>query len=476
MNKRRLTILYFVFDFLASFFTWIIFFIYRKWHVDHALFDHFSQSVFNDCKFYIGLAIYPSIWFFLHVLTGDYQNIFRKSRLKEFETTIAFTLLGSICFFFAIILDDVVLSYDDYLLYFAILFCSQFILTYIPRVLITTYIVTGFHSGKWGYNTLIIGSDTVALNTYRAVIKQNPHCKKYILGYLAVPEEVNHAFVDELRFLGDIDQLDSLIREKHIEELIIAIQNGKRKFIESIITLVRDNNDYNITLKIIPQNNDFVMGTIKTSAIFYEPLITISPEYLSLWQRFIKRSFDIFLSLLAMIVLSPVYLAIAIGVKCSSKGAIFYIQERVGYRGKPFYIIKFRSMIENAETDGIPQLSSQNDSRITRFGKFLRKTRMDELPQFFNVLVGDMSLVGPRPERKYYIEQITKIAPHYKLLLGVKPGITSWGQVKFGYAENVNEMIERLRWDILYIENMSIHMDVKILIYTILIVLKRNGK
>jgi lipopolysaccharide/colanic/teichoic acid biosynthesis glycosyltransferase len=133
-------------------------------------------------------------------------------------------------------------------------------------------------------------------------------------------------------------------------------------------------------------------------------------------------------------------------------------------------------MIENAESDGVPQLSSRDDSRITRFGKFLRKTRMDELPQFYNVLIGDMSLVGPRPERKYYIDQITKIAPHYKLLLGIKPGITSWGQVKFGYAENVEEMIERLKWDILYIENMSIHMDIKILIYTVLIVLKRDGK
>jgi exopolysaccharide biosynthesis polyprenyl glycosylphosphotransferase len=476
MNKRRLTVLYFIFDLLAALFTWIIFFTYRKWHVDATLFDHFSQSIFHDYKFYVGLVIYPAIWLFLHVLSGTYQNISRKSRLKEFELTIALTLFGSICFFFSIILDDVILTYGDYLLYFAILFGCQYLFTYIPRVLITTYIVTGFHSGKWGYNTLIIGSDMVALNTYQAVIKQNPNQKKYILGYLTVPEETDHSLMAELPFLGEISELDTLIREKNIEELIIAIQNGKRKFIESIITLVRDNNGYDITLKIIPQNSDFVMGTLKFSAIFYEPLITISPEYMSTWQRFIKRCFDIFFSLLALILLSPVYLAFAIGVKSSSKGSVFYIQERIGFRGKPFHIIKFRSMIENAETDGIPQLSSQNDSRITRFGKFLRKTRMDELPQFYNVLIGDMSLVGPRPERKYYIEQITKIAPHYKLLLGVKPGITSWGQVKFGYAENVEEMVKRLKWDILYIENMSIHMDIKILIYTILIVLKRDGK
>ena len=162
-------------------------------------------------------------------------------------------------------------------------------------------------------------------------------------------------------------------------------------------------------------------------------------------------------------------------MKRSSPGPIFYRQERIGYLGKPFNIIKFRSMCENAEADG-PMLSSQNDSRITPFGKFMRQYRLDETPQFFNVLRGDMALVGPRPERQFYIDQIMERAPYYQLLLGIKPGITSWGQVRFGYAENVDEMLERLRWDLLYIENMSLLMDIKILIYTVLIILKREGK
>ena len=165
----------------------------------------------------------------------------------------------------------------------------------------------------------------------------------------------------------------------------------------------------------------------------------------------------------------------AIAIKLESPGPIIFKQERIGYLGKPFNIIKFRSMYTDAEKDG-PMLSSEDDPRITRFGRFMRRSRLDEVPQFFNVLKGDMSLVGPRPERQYYIDKIVEKAPYYKLLLGIKPGITSWGQVKFGYAENVDEMVERMRFDLLYLENMSIQMDIKILIYTILIVLKKEGK
>jgi lipopolysaccharide/colanic/teichoic acid biosynthesis glycosyltransferase len=184
---------------------------------------------------------------------------------------------------------------------------------------------------------------------------------------------------------------------------------------------------------------------------------------------------DITFSIFAMIGLLPFYIFCAIGVKLSSKGPVFYLQERIGLYGKPFQIFKFRSMVVNAET-GTPQLSSKSDSRITKFGQFMRKVRLDETPQFANVLLGEMSLVGPRPERQYYIDQIVKVAPHYKLLLTVKPGMTSWGQVKFGYAENVDEMVERLKWDILYLDNMSLQTDIKILIYTALIVIKGSGK
>ena len=193
------------------------------------------------------------------------------------------------------------------------------------------------------------------------------------------------------------------------------------------------------------------------------------------WQYSLKRIFDIIISLVAMIILSPVYLVTAIIVKATSPGPVFYAQERIGYLGRPFKMHKFRSMYVDAEQAG-PALSKDNDPRITPFGRFMRKVRLDEIPQFYNVLRGTMSLVGPRPERQFYIDQIVKRAPEYLLLQRIKPGITSWGQVRYGYASNVDEMVERLRYDLLYLDNMSLTTDLKILLYTVIIIIQGRGK
>jgi len=211
------------------------------------------------------------------------------------------------------------------------------------------------------------------------------------------------------------------------------------------------------------------------SSLFGEPLIQLSHDLLPLWEANIKRGFDVVVSIFALIILSPLYIFLILGVRSSSKGPIFYAQERIGRFGMPFMIYKFRSMYVDSELNG-PALSRKNDSRITNFGLFMRKSRLDELPQFYNVLIGDMSLVGPRPERQFFIDQIVERAPQFVHLHKVRPGITSWGQVKFGYAENVDEMIERLRYDIVYIENMSLYTDIKILIYTVKIIFRLEGK
>jgi exopolysaccharide biosynthesis polyprenyl glycosylphosphotransferase len=210
------------------------------------------------------------------------------------------------------------------------------------------------------------------------------------------------------------------------------------------------------------------------SAILGVPLLQIRHNLMPVWQLHTKRFIDVFISCLALLLLSPLYLFLAIGVKLSSSGPVIYSHERIGKNGKPFTIYKFRSMQKNAEKNG-PELSNKSDNRVTNFGKFMRKTRLDELPQFFNVLKGDMSIVGPRPERKYFIDQIVKVAPHYVHLLSVRPGITSWGQVKYGYAENINQMVDRLKYDILYIENMSLYVDFKIMIYTVKIIFQGKG-
>jgi exopolysaccharide biosynthesis polyprenyl glycosylphosphotransferase len=220
---------------------------------------------------------------------------------------------------------------------------------------------------------------------------------------------------------------------------------------------------------------DIITGSVKMNYIFGTALIEIQPEIMPAWQKNLKRIIDIVFSALVLVIFSPVYLALYLGVKLSSPGPAFYRQERIGINGEPFHIHKYRTMYIDAERHG-PALSSKEDPRITPFGRYLRRYRIDELPQFWNVLRGEMSLVGPRPERQFFIDQIVTVAPHYRHLLKVRPGITSWGQIKFGYAENVDQMVERMKFDILYVENMSLAMDFKILFYTILIILQGRGK
>ena len=219
----------------------------------------------------------------------------------------------------------------------------------------------------------------------------------------------------------------------------------------------------------------FFLERLKLTNIYGALLLEVISDVMPFWQRVVKRFMDLVLSFVAIVLLIPFYLFSAIAVKFSSSGPVFFLQDRVGKKGKVFKIIKFRTMVVNAEKNG-PQLSSKDDPRITKVGKFMRKTRLDEFPQFFNVLIGDMSIVGPRPERQFYIDQIAKIQPQYNQLTKVRPGITSWGQVKYGYAENVDQMLQRMKFDLLYLKNRSLSLDLKIMFYTLIIVLKAEGK
>jgi exopolysaccharide biosynthesis polyprenyl glycosylphosphotransferase len=273
-------------------------------------------------------------------------------------------------------------------------------------------------------------------------------------------------------FLGQVDQLSHLIREHHIKEVIVAVESSDHRHLSEVMSVLLD---FDVDVSIIPDTFDLLSGSVKMTGIYGVPLVRINRELMPTWQMSLKRLMDVVLSLIAIIILLPVYIFIAIAVKLSSEGPIFFWQERVGIHGQSFRMMKFRTMVMDAEKNG-PQLSSSHDQRITRIGKFLRKTRLDEIPQFGHVIIGEMSLVGPRPERQFYIDQIKQHAPHVKKLLRVRPGITSWGQVKYGYAENVDQMVQRLKYDILYLENMSLAMDIKILFYTVLTVIKGRGK
>lgn len=471
MNRRLQVTKYVVFDWLAAALAWSLFYVYRKYTEDSTIFSHL-ESVYNDEKLWLGLAIVPVFWLALYIIIGSYRRVYRKSRLKELGQTFFVTLIGVTVIFFILILDDIILTYKSYYQSFITLFIYQFIITYSFRLIITTSTVRKIHSGKIGFNTVIVGSNGNAIKVFNDITKQEISAGNKFVGFVNVHDYKYFKVEQYLPHLGAYKDLNSIIKEYQIEEVIIAIERSEIDTVERIITELETTT---VLIKVIPLMQDIIFGSVKVSGIFHTPLIEISPDLMPAWQQTVKRAMDILVSIIAIILLLPAYIFTAIGVKMSSKGPILFSQERIGKRGVPFMMHKFRSMYADAEKEG-PQLSSDDDPRITPFGKFIRKVRLDEIPQFYTVLKGDMSLVGPRPERQFYIDQIVKKAPPYRLLMKIKPGITSWGQVKFGYASDVDEMVERLRYDILYLENMSIAMDFKILIYTVLIVLQGRGK
>jgi exopolysaccharide biosynthesis polyprenyl glycosylphosphotransferase len=277
---------------------------------------------------------------------------------------------------------------------------------------------------------------------------------------------------DRIEYLGHIDQVETILQEFQIEEVIIALESKEHDRIKTIISRLAARE---VRIRILPDMYDILSGTVEMNNIFGALLLDVNSEVMPVWQRSVKRALDIVASLVSLLVFTPMFIVLAVLVKTSSSGPVFFLQERIGKNGRPFQIIKFRTMVVNAEASG-PQLSSSNDPRITSIGSFMRKTRLDEFPQFYNVLVGDMSLVGPRPERQFYIDQIVKIEPQYLELNQVRPGITSWGQVKYGYAENVDQMLDRMKFDLLYLKNRSLSLDIKIMLYTILIIFRGSGK
>lgn len=473
MNRKKQVVIYVFFDVLAAMITWFCFFSFRKFNEPyyHSVEEVFS-AIFFDPKFYLGITLIPFCWILLYMFTGTYRSVYRKSRIKELDLLLKNTFFGSILLFFAIILDDHIVDYRDYIKLFLLLFGLHFITTGFFRFIIITITNNAIHDGRLQFNAILVGCGPVALGLYHSLQKQKQHSGTKFIGFVTTNGEISEELEKHLPCLGMYTDLPDLIKKEKVEELIIAIGNGQRIFLEKIFSLINKS----ILIKILPKTEDYILGTIKNTAIFNEPLIQINLDFkLPLWQRICKRGMDIVLSLIFILLFSPLYFILCIGVKRSSSGPILFKQERIGYKGKPFNIIKFRSMYIDSEKDG-PQLSSKHDERITPFGRFIRRTHLDELPQFFNVLRGEMTLIGPRPERQYYIDKIVQIAPHYRLLLLTKPGLTSWGQVTYGYAENVDQMVERLRYDMLYIENMSLLIDIKILFYTVLAVLRFKGK
>lgn len=464
MNKRQEKFLLIAADFITINFAWVIYFFIRN---ESGMFAQFTEP-----GFLIPMLVIFIYWFILFIFFGMYRTWFALSRFDEIFTLVKTTFWGTFILFFAIFIDDSGTGESTGNRFLIFIYWGLMVtLTVAGRLLLRSIQRRLLIKGIGRRKALIVGFNERANEIHDQIIS-HPALGLDVIGYVAIKEENIGKEYKEVSVVGRVNEIEEIIDRLGVKEVILSVSRNHDDLLIEIISRCETKD---VTLKIIPDLYEILSGQAKTVQLYGFPLIDINPQLMSEWERGAKRVIDIVVSFLILLVASPIILAAAIAIKIDSRGPVIYKQERSGLNGKVFKVYKFRSMYQDAEKRTGPVWSQKDDPRITHSGKFIRRVRIDELPQIWNVFKGEMSLVGPRPERPFFVEQLAKEIPYYKRRLRVRPGITGWAQVKHKYDESIEDVKTKLQFDLFYIENMSLKTDIKILFRTVFVVLFGKG-
>ena len=414
------------------------------------------------------LILLLSIFILMIYLSKGYNPSPLSSRKREIKNFLRmFSIGGGIYIIFNRIIND--LPFEEMVK--ILTFSFHLLLTLIIIRLGVRWIQKLFLNAKIGLrNVIILGKGESSLNLINQ-LKDSPVLGYNVVGYVA---DRNDSNIDSIsNYLGSLNHIQKISSLNEIDDIIISSSGYSH---DEILNLIGKLYNLSICIKIIPDMYEALTGKVRMSVLYGLPLIDINPDILTEYQQFIKRLIDILMSIILLVALLPLSIFSVLTIKFTSSGSTFYIQRRVGKNNEPFKLFKFRTMFENSETESGPVWASVDDPRITPIGRLLRKFRIDEIPQLLNVLKGDMSIVGPRPERPFFVEKLTTRFPYYSRRLCLRPGITGWAQVVGNYDTTVENVQNKLKHDFYYIENISMLLDIKIMFMTLIILVKGRGR